>query len=84
MAVVPDFFAGALAVPITGALHIGLDTFGLALSGFFAASALGSLISPRIVPVLPPAQALATATLASAAALLLRAQVQAKPPGRWH
>lgn len=35
MAVVPDFFAGALAVPITGALHIGLDTFGLALSGFF-------------------------------------------------
>ncbi|MER6814318.1 hypothetical protein ABT299_34025, partial [Spirillospora sp. NPDC000708] len=71
-AMTPAFGVAALATPVERGLGVSATGFGLALSGFFAASALGSFAAKRVaarlhVPVvLAAAGALALAALALA------------------
>ncbi|MBO2460752.1 MFS transporter [Actinomadura violacea] len=73
-AMTPAFGTAALATPIEHGLGVSATGFGLALSGFFAASALGSFAAKRVAARLPvpvvltAAGALALAALALAAA----------------
>lgn len=62
-AVTPAFIAGALTGPITSDLGLSTASYGLALSLFFAATALGSPVSARIVERLGAAAQFAAATV---------------------
>ncbi|MBA8926155.1 MFS family permease [Kutzneria viridogrisea] len=52
-AMTPAFAISALATPIERALHLSGTGFGLALSGFFAMTALGSPVARRVAVRLP-------------------------------
>ncbi|WP_433241967.1 MFS transporter [Actinomadura nitritigenes] len=71
-AVMPGFTVGALAPSMQHALHTDRTTLGLAMSAFYAASALGSPAAKRLAARLPvPAALSAAAAVASLSMLAL-------------
>ncbi|MEO3840185.1 MFS transporter [Streptomyces sp. B22F1] len=72
--VMPGFAIGALAPAIETSLDISRTTLGLALSSFYAATAVGSPIAKRIAARLPVHAVLSAAALIAAAVLLAAAQ----------
>ena len=68
--VLPGFLMGGLAVQIRGELGFGEGALGFAVAVFFAASALGSVISGRLVERVGSSLGMRLAALVSAAALL--------------
>jgi hypothetical protein len=51
--VLPGFALGAMAGPIRADLHLSLTTIGLAMSAFYATTALTSLYTKRLAVRLP-------------------------------
>ncbi|QKG18895.1 MFS transporter [Actinomadura verrucosospora] len=72
-AMTPAFGTAALATPIEHGLGVSATGFGLALSGFFAASALGSFAAKRVAARLPVPVVLTAAGAIALAALALAA-----------
>lgn len=72
-AMTPAFGVAALATPVERGLGVSATGFGLALSGFFAASALGSFAAKRVAARLPVPVVLAAAGVLALAALALAA-----------
>jgi MFS family permease len=68
--VLPGFLTGGLAVQIRGELDFGEGALGFAVAVFFAASALASVVSGRVVERLGSSLGMRLATAASAASLL--------------
>ena len=68
--ILPGFLMGGLAVQIRGELGFGEGALGFAVAVFFAASALGSVISGRVVERVGSSLGMRLAALVSAAALL--------------
>jgi MFS family permease len=68
--VLPGFLTGGLAVQIRGELGFGEGALGFAVAVFFAASALASVVSGRVVERLGPLLGMRLAAAASAASLL--------------
>jgi MFS family permease len=68
--VLPGFLTGGLAVQIRGELGFGEGALGFAVAVFFAASALASVVSGRVVERLGSSLGMRLATAASAASLL--------------
>ena len=68
--VLPGFLMGGLAVQIRGELGFGEGALGFAVAVFFAASALGSVISGRLVERVGSSLGMRLAALVSAASLL--------------
>lgn len=62
-AVTPGFATGALMEPITDELGVSTAAFGLALACFFAATAVGSPVSTRLIERLGSAPQLAVAAV---------------------
>ncbi|MGI5224326.1 MFS transporter [Actinoallomurus sp. CA-142502] len=72
-AMTPVFGVAALAAPIERGTEISGTAVGLALSGFFAVTALGSGVARRVAARLPLPAVLLVIDLLAAAALLLAA-----------
>jgi MFS family permease len=68
--VLPGFLTGGLAVQIRGELGFGEGALGFAVAAFFAASALASVVSGRVVERLGSTLGMRFAAVASAASLL--------------
>ena len=68
--VLPGFLTGGLAVQVRGELGFGEGALGLAVAVFFAASALASAVSGRVVERLGSPLGMRLAAAASAASLL--------------
>jgi MFS family permease len=68
--VLPGFLTGGLAVQIRGELGFGEGALGFAVAVFFAASALASVVSGRVVERLGSSLGMRLAAVASAASLL--------------
>ncbi len=62
-AVTPGFATGSLMQPITDELGVGTAAFGLALACFFAATAVGSPVSARLIERLGAVPQLAVAAV---------------------
>ncbi|MEV4100173.1 MFS transporter [Nonomuraea sp. NPDC049649] len=73
--VMPGFTVGALAPALEADLHIPTTTVGLAMSAFYAATALGSPLAKRVAARLPIPITLAAASVLASATMLLAAQV---------
>lgn len=69
--VMPGFTVGALAQAIEADLHISRSALGLAMSAFYAATALGSPITKRLAARLPVPAVLAVAALVASAVMLV-------------
>lgn len=69
-AVMPGFTVGALAPSMEDALHTNRATLGLAMSAFYAASALGSPAAKRLAARLPVPAALSAAAAVAALSML--------------
>ena len=69
--VLPGFLTGGLAVQIRGELGFGEGALGFAVAAFFAASALASVVSGRVVERLGSTLGMRFAAVASAASLLV-------------
>ncbi|GAA3013081.1 MFS transporter [Streptosporangium longisporum] len=67
--VMPGFTVGALAPAIASELHLSRSALGLAMSAFYAATALGSPVAKRLAARLPVPAVLALAALAAAAVM---------------
>ncbi|MEV8597789.1 MFS transporter [Streptomyces sp. NPDC052012] len=74
--VMPGFVVGALAPVIETGLGMSRSALGLALSSFYAATALGSPVAKRVAARLPVHVVLATAALIAAAVMLAAAQAE--------
>ncbi|GAA1214943.1 MFS transporter [Prauserella alba] len=72
--VMPGFAVGALAPSIQSDLHISRTALGLAMSAFYAATALGSPATKRLAARLPVSAVLATASLVASAVMLTMSQ----------
>ncbi|MBA8950140.1 MFS transporter [Actinomadura namibiensis] len=68
--VTPGFTVGAFTAPIAADLRVSRLTLGLAMSVFYAATALGSPFAKRLAARLPVPTALTVAALAASATLL--------------
>ncbi|ONM48009.1 hypothetical protein B0T44_08070 [Nocardia donostiensis] len=68
--VMPGFTVGALAAPIAADLHISHTSLGLAMSAFYAATALGSPAATRLAAALPVPLILATAGIAASTVMI--------------
>ena len=68
--ILPGFLMGGLAVQIRGELGFGEGALGFAVAVFFAASALGSVISGRVVERVGSSLGMRLAALVSATSLL--------------
>ncbi|WP_434592079.1 MFS transporter [Streptomyces sp. A5-4] len=73
--VMPGFTVGALAPSIQAELGISRSGIGLAMSAFYAATALGSPLTKRLAARLPVPVALAFASLVASAVLLTASRV---------
>ncbi|MGI5324222.1 MFS transporter [Actinomadura nitritigenes] len=69
-AVMPGFTVGALAPSMQHTLHTDRATLGLAMSAFYAASALGSPAAKRLAARLPVPAALAAAAAVASLSML--------------
>ncbi|MEV0408569.1 MFS transporter [Actinoallomurus sp. NPDC050550] len=69
--VMPGFAIGAMATPIAADLHLSRMTLGLAMSTFYAASALSSGLAKRLAGRLATPLALALPALITTASLLV-------------
>ncbi|HEU5026329.1 MAG TPA: MFS transporter [Spirillospora sp.] len=69
-AVMPGFTVGALAPSMQDALHTSRTTLGLAMSAFYAASALGSPAAKRLAARLPVPVALSAAAAVASLSML--------------
>ncbi|KAB2382733.1 MFS transporter [Actinomadura montaniterrae] len=69
-AVMPGFTVGALAPSMQDALHTSRTTLGLAMSAFYAASALGSPVAKRLAARLPVPVALSAAAMVASLSML--------------
>jgi predicted MFS family arabinose efflux permease len=67
----PGFTVGALAPSIESDLHVSRNALGLAMSAFYAATALGSPVAKRLAARLPVPVALALAALVASAVMLV-------------
>jgi predicted MFS family arabinose efflux permease len=75
--VMPGFTVGALAPWIEADLHVSRTAVGLAMSAFYAATALGSPVMKRLAARLPVPSVLAVAALAASATMLVASQATA-------
>ncbi|RZS34411.1 putative MFS family arabinose efflux permease [Herbihabitans rhizosphaerae] len=73
--VLPGFAVGALAAFVEPDLRVSRPALGLAMSVFYAATALGSPVAKRIAARLPAAWVLAAAALTASATMLAVSQV---------
>jgi predicted MFS family arabinose efflux permease len=72
--VMPGFTVGALAPTIQTDLHIPRTGVGLAMSAFYAATALGSPIAKRLAARLPAPTVLAAAAVSASAVMVVLSQ----------
>ncbi|WP_158624093.1 MFS transporter [Micromonospora sp. HM5-17] len=72
--VMPGFAVGALAPAIEAELGISRTTVGLMISGFYAATALGSPLAKRVAVRLPAPLSFAVAAVAASVVLLATSQ----------
>jgi predicted MFS family arabinose efflux permease len=72
--VTPGFTLGALAPWIETDLHVSRSTVGLAMSAFYAATALGSPVTKRLAAHLPVPVVLAVAALVASTTMLVTSQ----------
>lgn len=70
VALTPGFTVGALAGPMEAELGVSRTTIGLAMSAFYAATALGSPFAERLAARLPVPVSLAAAAVGAAIVLL--------------
>lgn len=77
--VMPGFAVGAFAVAIVPDLQVSRTGLGVAMSAFYAATALGSPFAKRLAVRLPMPHVLAAASLASSAVLLLLSRAAGLP-----
>ncbi|MFC4015782.1 MFS transporter [Nonomuraea purpurea] len=75
VAVMPGFTVGALATSIEADLNISRSALGLAMSAFYAATALGSPFAKRLAARLPVPASLTIAALTAAAVMTVAAQI---------
>ncbi|MGR6914167.1 MFS transporter [[Actinomadura] parvosata] len=71
----PGFTVAALAPAIEADLHISRSTVGLAMSLFYAATALGSPVAKRVAARLPVPTVLAAPALVAAAVMMMASRV---------
>ncbi|SHG24445.1 MFS transporter [Streptoalloteichus hindustanus] len=72
--VVPGFTVGALATAISADLAVSRGALGLAMSAFYAATALGSPLATRLAARLPVPAVLRLAALVASATMLVISQ----------
>src|SRR5437879_13202645 len=77
--VMPGFAVGAMATPIAADLHLSRTALGLAMSAFYAASALASGLANRLAGRMATPLALSLPALITAVSLLV---VATAPTGR--
>ncbi|AQZ68455.1 integral membrane transport protein [[Actinomadura] parvosata subsp. kistnae] len=71
----PGFTVAALAPAIEADLHISRNTVGLAMSLFYAATALGSPVAKRVAARLPVPAVLASTALVASAVMMVASRV---------